>query len=69
MIEEVKMGKRQIIKDLNRLYEEVRAMISVYNQFSPVTADAISEISQKLSKAIAHIERAERAEIDAAIMK
>lgn len=56
------MTRQQIIDDLNKLYEEIRAQISVYNQFSPVTADAVSDISLKLSKAIAKIERAEHAE-------
>lgn len=63
------MTKQQIILDLNRLYEEVRAMIPVYHQFSPVTADAISDLSQKLSKAIARIERAEYAEMSEQVMK
>lgn len=70
MIDETKIGemsKQQIIADLNRLYDEIRAMIPTYG--NSMTGSVISDISQRLSKAIAKIERAEHKKLEMAVMK
>jgi hypothetical protein len=55
----MQVTNEQIIIDLNKLYEEIREMIPIYG--NSITGMAISDISQKLAKAIAKIERAEHA--------
>jgi hypothetical protein len=61
------MTTQQIITDLNGLYEEIRSMIPIYG--NSITGSVISDISLKVSKAIARIEKAEHERLKQMLVK